>query len=175
MSGYTAAVALVAATAASAYAGYSSNQMAKQNANAQKQMAEYNQRVAENNAQLAIQQGGQQEEAQRREARQSLGQQRAALAESGIGFDGTGGDLYQQSATDAELDALNIRYNADLQSASFKNNASLEGYQAQVYGKQAKDYGNAANVAVGTELLSGYSGYASGQAKLKASKAGLQS
>lgn len=166
--------AMAAAAVAGAYSAYSSNENAKQQANSQKQMAEYNQKVAQSNAELAIQQGGQQEEAQRREARQALGQQRAALAESGIGLDGTGGDLYQQSAADAELDALNIRYNADLQAASFKNNASLDGYQAQVYGKQAKDYGRAAAIGVGTALLSSTASYVGYRAKIKESKAGLQ-
>ena len=157
-----------------AYGAYSQNQAASQQAKAQEQMADFNQKVAKSNAEIAVQQAGQQEESQRRDARKVLGQQRAALAESGIGLDGTGSDLYQQSATDAELDALNIRYNGDLQATGFKNNANLEGFKAKVYEKQASDFNTASYVSAGTALLSGYSGYSTGQAKLKASKAGLQ-
>lgn len=43
------------------------------------------------------------------------GAQRAAIAEAGIGTSGSASDLVRQSAAAARLDALNIRYGAQLQ------------------------------------------------------------
>lgn len=50
------------------------------------------------------------EEIQRRQARQLLGQQAAAVAQAGTGYGGTTALVMDQSALNAELDALNIRY-----------------------------------------------------------------
>src|SRR4051812_15919694 len=57
------------------------------------------------------------EEAQRRESRQFLGRQAAAAAEAGVGYDGSTGLIAAQSATMAELDALNTRYAGRLRGA----------------------------------------------------------
>lgn len=50
------------------------------------------------------------EEATRRQSAEFLSKQSAAIGESGIGFGGSSADLIRQSAIDAELDALNVRY-----------------------------------------------------------------
>lgn len=63
------------------------------------------------------------EEALRREARQVLGAQAAAMAQSGTGLGGTNEALVRQSAALAELDALNIRYRGLTQAKALRAEA----------------------------------------------------
>lgn len=125
----------------------------------QAQANEYNAAIARQNAQTAAEQGNANEEAQRRKARMVLGQQRAALAEAGIGSDGTGGDLYGQSVSNAEMDALNIRYGAALQSAGFTSQAGLDDWQAQQNRRNASAVKAAGYINAGAAALSSLGGY----------------
>lgn len=128
----------------------------------QAQAQQYNAAVAEQNAQTAEAQGNANEEAQRRKARMVIGAQRAGISESGIGNEGTGSDLVQQSAANAEMDALNIRYGAQLQAVGFRNNAKLDNYQASNDLSQAKQATQASYLNAGASALSGYGKYMSG-------------
>ncbi len=116
--------------------------------------ADYNARQQEVSAMVARDQANSREEAQRREARKLLGRSRAAVSQSGVGFGGSSQDVYQQSALDAELDALNIRYQGELEARGLLEQAKIErmegrnrarqyGYQAvgSVLGGIAKGYG----------------------------------
>ena len=71
------------------------------------------------------------EDIQRRQARQFLSNQAAAIAQSGAGFTDTSKKLQQQSAIDAEMDALAIRYQGQLKqsglTAAAKNAKSRSG------------------------------------------------
>lgn len=81
--------------------------------------------VARMNARIASQQGGAREDQQRRENALRLGEQRAAMAQSG--FDPSSGSaltLQGQSAANAELDALTTRYESQLQALSFNTQAA---------------------------------------------------
>lgn len=79
----------------------------------------------------AVQQAGQSEETQRRIADQQLGAARAGAAQSGVGLDGSAADVVQQSATNAELDALNIRYGGVLKAKAATDQADLDTWQAK--------------------------------------------
>lgn len=92
-----AAMALSTGTAVAS--GYQQSQQAKSEAE-----------LADANAEAAAQQANAAEEATRRRSRSILARQRAAIAESGIGFGGSSERLQQDSAVQAELDALGIRY-----------------------------------------------------------------
>lgn len=65
------------------------------------------------------------EEAQRRSARDFLATQSAAIGESGIGYGGSSAEVMRQSAIDAELDALNIRYEGQVKQQGLKTEAKL--------------------------------------------------
>lgn len=119
-----------------------------------KAAADYNAKVDEQNATLTGQQANQREEVFRREARQTLGRQRAALAESGTGLSGSGADIIEDSALNLELDALNIRYQGELEARGLIEQAKmtkLEGRQRRanaglqaagsILGGVAKGYG----------------------------------
>jgi len=96
----------------SIYSGYQQSQQAKDEAE-----------LADANAQAAAQQANAAEEAQRRRNRSILARQRTAIAESGIGFGGSAERLQQDSAVQAELDALNVRYEGRLRGLGFQNEA----------------------------------------------------
>lgn len=60
--------------------------------------------------------GAQREAQQRRDAREFLGRQSAAMGESGAGYGGSNALSLEQSSVNAELDALNIRYGTQMKS-----------------------------------------------------------
>lgn len=69
------------------------------------------------------------EDIQRRQARQFLSNQAAAIAQSGAGFTDTSKKLQQQSAIDAEMDALAIRYQGQLKQSGL--NAAAKNAKAR--------------------------------------------
>lgn len=117
--------------------------------------AKFNAALLEQNSTAELQQTGQREEAQRRQARQVLGAQRAALAESGGGMGGSAADVMQQSSANAELDALMMRYEGDLRARGMRTEAVMERYA----GKQAKI---ASYYKAGGSVLSGAASYGKG-------------
>jgi hypothetical protein len=62
------------------------------------------------------------EQAQRRQSTQALANMQAAQAQSGV-VGGSTADVYRQSAIDAELDALNIRYEGYSRASALKQQA----------------------------------------------------
>lgn len=144
--GYMAAAAATAATVS-----------ALASAQAQRKAASYNAKVAANNAQIAADQANVNEDAQRRRAAMAIGRE-AAGAAAGSGISGTNADNLEQSATYAELDALNIRYQGQLGVQSDMNQATLDNMQ----GKAANEAGY---LNAGAAALSSYGTYQRGQAK----------
>jgi len=115
---------------------------------------------------VALQQSGAEEEAQRKRARQVMGEQRAAMAQSGTGTtSSTNSSLALQSAKAAEQDALNIRYGGLLEAHGYNVKADQYTYQAKATRAQKK--GVRASGYLGA-AASGLSGYAAGGGKLTA-------
>ena len=122
--------AIIAATAVKALG-------AIQQGNAAKGAANYNAGILEQNAANERQQAGAREDAQRRRAAMVLGTQRAAFAQSGGGMGGSAADVMEQSAINAELDALTLRYEGDLRARGMQAEATSERFA----GKQAQRAG----------------------------------
>lgn len=78
------------------------------------------------------------EEALRREQRQFLGRQRAAVAESGTGFGGSNDDIMRQSMAQAELDALNIQYEGNIERLNLLEQAKMHDYNKKSLKARAK-------------------------------------
>lgn len=116
--------------------------------------------MLEQNAAIERQQAGAREVAKRREAAQILGQQRAALAQSGGGMGGSAADIMEQSTINSELDALTLRYEGEMRARGLQQEASMERYA----GAQAKSQSRMA--AVGS-ILSGAANYGAYQAEEK--------
>lgn len=131
----------------------------KAEANARAQANQYNAKVKEMNAQVARTQANAREEQQRRKGRQVLGAQRAGIAQAGIGFSGSALDIMEQSADMAELDALNIRYEGELQSTGLLADAEAERYEADVNRMAGRNAMKAAYIGAGSALIGGASNY----------------
>lgn len=113
----------------------------------QQAMANYNAKILDQNAQIERQQTVARESKQRRESNQVLGMQRAAFAQSGAGLDGSAADVMAQSATNAELDAMMIRYEGDLRARGLKEQAKQERFAGKTALTQG--YFNAAGSILG--------------------------
>lgn len=106
----------------------------RQEANDLRNQAQLQAREAEigkENAAITARQYGAREEQIRRDARKALGAQRAAIAESGTGFGGSNAAIVKQSTTNAELDALNVRYSGALERAGILNNVAVNEYNVR--------------------------------------------
>lgn len=66
-----------------------------------------------------------------RQSNQFLGRSTAAAVESGGGVGGSTGAILHQSAANAELDALNVRYQGLLRKTSFDTQAGIDQSQGQ--------------------------------------------
>ncbi|WP_322063694.1 hypothetical protein [Burkholderia cenocepacia] len=119
------------------------------------------------NAALSDQQAGQvyaqgvnREVAQRAQAGQQLGAQRAAVAESG--FDPNSGsalDVQVQSVRDAELDALQTRYQSILQGGTLEDQARQDRYAARTARASANNSLIGGGISAAAGLLGGVASY----------------
>lgn len=122
--------------------------------------ANYNATMARQNATSALQKANADEETQRRQSAKQLGAQRASLAENGISLtEGTGTDLTGEAATNAALDALNIRYGGQLRARGYTNEAALYTAQAQDAMRNKKTALRSGYLSAGASLLSSYGNY----------------
>ena len=119
----------------------------------------YNAEAMKLEAGAALQQADAAEEAKRRSSREFFGRQRAAIAQSGLGVGGSVLDVVADSELNAELDALNIRYEGATRATSLRNQSAIE----SMLGKAAKKQGRIGAVA---SLLSAPSSYYSSYSKM---------
>lgn len=107
--------------------------------------------IAKQKGEIAVDQANVNEEAQRRRGAIARGRMAASAAE-GTGLDGTNLDVIQQSATDTEIDALNIRYQGKLGKLSGDEQAGFDNMSAN-------DANTAGYLNAGAAALSSYGGY----------------
>ena len=152
----------------SAIGAIAQGQAAAAQAQSQANAANYNAQVNENNAQTALQAANANEDAQRRKSAGDMGRLRAGMAENGIGLDsGTATDLTEQSAMNAEMDALNIRYQGATQSQAYKSGAALDRMQAQQASANASAAQTSGFLTAGASALGAYGKYSNYSARLK--------
>lgn len=145
----------VVSTVISAVGAISQGQAQAASYQTQANAAEYNAKIEEDNAKQAKLEASIEEEAFRRRYRQTRGTQIAAIAQAGIGFEGTGGDLIEQSDINAELDALNIRYEGEMRARQNLQQATLERYQASGARSNAKASKTAGYMTGAATLIGG--------------------
>jgi hypothetical protein len=110
---------------------------AVQSANAQKSAANYNAKIAEQNAVIAQQQTDADLAQQRRSSSKALGDMRAAFSASGVTWEGSPLDVLEDSVRQSELERQNIQYQGELRKRGYANDARLErarGQNAQTAG-----------------------------------------
>jgi hypothetical protein len=131
--------------------------------------ARYNADMQRRQAEAASQQAGMREDLQRRQARQVFGRQIAAGAQSGVNVTtGSAADLFRSSLYDAEMDALNIRYDGELNRVGLLNQASLSDWEGQVAKVNSKTARRAGYLNAAASLT----GAASGAYGMKGAPAG---
>lgn len=162
---------IVAAAGVQAYGAYTGMQANIANAKSQEQAARANEQIQKNNAQQVAWETSRQEDDFRRRARAQRGEQVASIAQSGIGFDGTGKDLLEQSDINSELDALTIRYEGNLRQKGLLQDASMSAYEAGVARMNKGAARTAGYMGIAGAVASGASAYAGYQNKYASSYA----
>lgn len=130
-----------AALAVAAIAAVGALVQGRQEANelrAQGEVEGYHATVAAQNAAAAGQQSSAEQERVRRESRQVLGEQRAAIGESGTSFTGSNVDIMRQSTTMAELDALNIQYQGEMERRGLMSESEMHTYNKGALRQKAR-------------------------------------
>jgi hypothetical protein len=146
---------MVVSTAVSAVGALQAGAAAEAQAKAQADANAYNARVKEIQAGVEREAAGRREEQQRRKARQVLGEQRAALVQSGVGMMGSALDIEEQSATAAELDALSIRYEGEMAAKGLLYDAEAEKFEGRANLAAGKNAKTASYLKAGSAILSG--------------------
>jgi len=100
--------------------------------------AEFNANVARQNAELTRQQTIEDERRFRVQTRKALGGLKTAYSASGVTQGGSVLDVLQESAANAELDALTMRHAGETKRIGFLNEAMLQDYAAKYAIKGAK-------------------------------------
>jgi hypothetical protein len=101
-------------------------------------MEQQNERMLYRRAEQIGSEGARNEEALRRDYRRFAGNQAAAISESGLTNDGSALDVVRDSETQANMDALNLRYRAtsEAQGATFQ--AQQAGMRSSLARQMAK-------------------------------------
>ena len=116
--------------------------------------AKHNANVQNMNAQRENQEGAARELAQRRAAAQRTGSLAASLSQSGL-YGGTSVGVLDQSLMNAELDALNTRYNASSRANAYRQDAINSLYEGKNYEMYAKGARNSAWGGLLSSVLGG--------------------
>lgn len=155
-----------ASAAVGAYSAVSAAHAQSQSATAAANAAKYNATVAAQQATVVSDQATANAQASQRQTDLSLGTVAAASAQNGTGLSGSTGALYQQDASNAEMTAMNIRYNGQLQADALTSGASLDTYQSQVDTQNAANATTSGFVGAASSALGAAGSYAGNQARL---------
>lgn len=149
---------VLAATAAQAVGSIAQGNAQAQSYNSQAKAMEYNAQVNRINAERTASEYSVREDNLRRAQKIALGNQRAAMAESGVGA-GTGTNLAirEDDTAVSELDALTLRYEGDSQRKAYLQQATLNDYEAKGARNSAKAAVRSGYIgAVSSALAGGY-------------------
>jgi hypothetical protein len=102
----------------------------------QQALMEYNAKVSENNAQAAIMRARYEEQRQRTLTKKFLGRMEAAQANTGFAPGGSLLEDLADAAGQAELDALAIRWNGDVEYNRHMSEAAVSRWQGKLYAQQ---------------------------------------
>lgn len=142
---------------------------AQEQANAAARQAETNAAIQENNAKKTDDQARQMDEAnkinaenERRRAMARLGQQRAAIAASGLTYTGSAANALADTQFDIDQQTGTTLYNGRQNTDKLRQQSTDYTNQAGIYRKEAGDYRMAGQRAMMTSLLGGAFSLASG-------------
>jgi len=119
-----------------------------------KEASDFNSSLKNSQAIEAIQEGQENERRARIASGKQIGGERAAIAASGIKSEGSALDVLQESASNAELDALTIRHQSQLKAWSYEMGAKADQMEGQSAQTRA-GYGVASGLLGGIGSLAG--------------------
>jgi hypothetical protein len=155
----SASVMMGASTGLSIFGGLQAALQQRKAAEAQKKYYYFQADQSDKEAQLAIEAGMREADTIRRSAKGVTASQRAAMAASGVGAGSvTAEDVARDTFNRSEMDALVVRYNADLQGWSKR-------LQARSYRMAGDNALTAGNINADTTLLTTATGVADSWAK----------
>jgi hypothetical protein len=133
------------------------------NANAASEQAKYqaavarNNQIIANNAALEAEEAGKAREFQARQAARKLeGRQRAVLAGNGVEVNtGSALDITEDTAAQGELDALNIRSQAEREAIGYRNQGNAFGADAMMRDRAGANALTSGYLTAGGQLLTG--------------------
>jgi hypothetical protein len=123
------------------------------------QANQYNAAIARQRADVSLASASAKEDDFRRRTRIIQGRQRAAIAQSGTGFGGSNADIERQSMVAAELDAMNIRYEGQLESQGLLSQASIDEHSAGISKVNASTTRTSGFMGAAGAVLSGAGDY----------------
>jgi hypothetical protein len=155
-----------ASAAVGAYSAVSSANAQRASEESAAKAAAYNAQIAGQQAQVANAQASANADASMRQSDLALGTVAASAAQNGTGLSGSAGALYQQDASSAEMTAMNIRYNGQLNAAALTSGGSLDTYQSQVDQQNASNATTAGYIGAASSALSSAGSYVNNQQRL---------
>ena len=151
--------AIIAGTALSAIGAIQSSRAQAAQLETQAQADDFNATMADRQATATAQATSANEDALRRQNRVALGEQRAALSQGGFDLSGSANDIIQESRTNAEMDALNLRYEGRLKRMGLLSEATLNRYQAAGSRNNIGAVKKAGYISAGASILGGAAQY----------------
>lgn len=124
----------------------------------------FNSKVAGTNAALTGAESAANEQNLRLRQQETLGQQRANMAEAGTGGlnAGTNAGVLNQSEVNASMQALSERYRGDIQRTKYLNDQSLDEYYGTVDKRNADTDLTSTGLSATASLLNGFARYQKG-------------
>lgn len=150
--------AAVASAVVGAYSSYQQGQQQQAQLDAQAKANEYNAQVQAKQAEAARSQAASREDMLRQQARQVMGKQLAATAQSGVLLNGSASDLFRQSLYDTELDAMNVRYEGEMQATGLLNSSQLSQYEGRASRMAGKNAARSGTLSAVGSLVGGVGG-----------------
>ncbi|MGL5363066.1 MAG: hypothetical protein ACRDBH_09310 [Bosea sp. (in: a-proteobacteria)] len=155
-------MASIASTAISMVGAISGGKADKASYDSAAEASRRNAEILKENAAQASREAGSQEDQLRTRQRIFRGNQIASIAQSGIGFEGTGGDLIEQTDINTSLDDLSVRYEGEMKArnlTSQANNATYDAAMQEAAGKRASSSGFYKAIGAGVSGLSSYASF----------------
>jgi len=121
-----------------------------QSAQANRDAANHNRDIANRNALISRQQGEAQALQLKRDQMRRMGAARANVGASGVAAEGSALDVLEESAFNAEMDQMTLKYNTQLRMMGF-------GDQASQFSAEASNAMSAGYMKAGSALLTGAS------------------
>ena len=158
---------MIVATAAAAAGSLASGNAEHQSAMGESAIAGESANRASMSAKQARAVGNAAEEAKRREVQRSLGRTAAAMSQSGTGGPsyGSNAGVLKQAGAEGELDALNVRYEAQIEGYNYELEASNYEAQKRAARRRARGAKWSTAVNIASDIAEGYANYSGRQAR----------